>query len=242
VEDISLEPRTNGAIALYPIRNLEGTWAFFNLNTNRVVKRNHWTSVPLDQSVVDYMNDLVGKQKRQLPRDVSFCRGVTTIEDLDEDNVVEVEVDDQDVSNNPAAEMRRRAEDVVADKPPEYDNDYAEDDLDSVSVRSTLSVVQLHQTVEPDINVSDVPEASEFRGENVPDEVGAVDEVVSTIGSIEDALESMSAAALNPEPRYNLRPTRPPPGTWSSKSLSHRSFGRAAIKAHTRGYQSSRLY
>jgi hypothetical protein len=182
------------------------------------------------------MNDLAGKQKRQLPRDVRFCRGVTTIEDLDEDNVVEVEVDDQDVSNNPAAEMIRRAEDVVADIPPEYDNDYVEDDLDGVSVRSTLSVIQSHQTVEPEINISDVPEAGESRGENVPDEVGAVDEVVSSIGSIEDALEPMSAA-LNPEPRYNLRPTRPQPGTWSSKSLSQRSFGlhmstRAAIKAH----------
>jgi hypothetical protein len=134
VEDNSLEPRTDRAIALYAIRNLEGTWAFFNLNTNRVVKRNHWTSVPLDQSVVDYMIDLAGKQKMQLPRDVRFCRGVMTIEDLDEDNVVEVEVDDHKVSNNPAAEMIRRAEDVVADIPPEYDNDYAEDDLDGVSV------------------------------------------------------------------------------------------------------------
>jgi hypothetical protein len=86
------------------------------------------------------MNDLVGKQKRQLPRDVRFCRGVTK-------NRRTVEVDDQDVSNNLAAEMIRRAEDVVADIPPEYDNDYAKDDLDGVIVRSTLSVVQPHQTV-----------------------------------------------------------------------------------------------
>jgi hypothetical protein len=97
-----------------------------------MVKRNHGTSVPLETA---------GKQKRQLPRDVRFCRGVTTMEDLDEDNVVDVEVDDQDVSNNPAAEMIRRAEDVVANIQPEYDNDYAEDDLDGVSVLSTLSVV-----------------------------------------------------------------------------------------------------
>jgi hypothetical protein len=64
----------------------------------------------------------------------------------------------------------------------------------------------------PEINVSNVPEEGEFQGENVSDEVGAVDEVVSTIGSIEDVQEPISAA-LNPEPRYNLRPTRPPPGT-----------------------------
>jgi hypothetical protein len=81
---------------------------------------------------------------------------VTTIEDLDEDNVVKVEVDDQNVSKNPAAEMIRRAEDVVADIPPEYDNDYVEDDLDGVSV------IQPHQTVEPEINVSDEPEAGKF--------------------------------------------------------------------------------
>jgi hypothetical protein len=39
IEDNTLEPRTDGAIALYPTGNLEDTWAFFNLNTNRVVTR-----------------------------------------------------------------------------------------------------------------------------------------------------------------------------------------------------------
>jgi hypothetical protein len=72
LEDNTLEPRTDGVIALYPTRYLEGTWAFFNLNTNRVVNRNHWTSVPKEQSVVEYMNGLAGKQKRRLPEDVRF--------------------------------------------------------------------------------------------------------------------------------------------------------------------------
>jgi hypothetical protein len=51
-EGYSMSPRTDGAIALYPIGNREGTWAFYNLNTNRVIKRNRWTEVPLDQRVL----------------------------------------------------------------------------------------------------------------------------------------------------------------------------------------------
>jgi hypothetical protein len=57
-EDNSMSPCTDGAIALYPIGNLEGTWAFYNLNTNRVVKRNRWTEVPLDQRVIEHMNTM----------------------------------------------------------------------------------------------------------------------------------------------------------------------------------------
>jgi hypothetical protein len=65
----------DGAVALYPIGNLEGTSAFFNLNSNCVIKSNRWTHVPLDQRVIEYKNDMALKQMRRLPRDIPFYRG-----------------------------------------------------------------------------------------------------------------------------------------------------------------------
>jgi hypothetical protein len=222
IEDNTLEPRTDKAIALYPTGNLEGTLAFFNLNTNRVVKRNHWTSVPLDQSVVEHMNSLAGKQKRRLPEDVRFCRGVTEVED---------DIDEPDPVDQTAGEMIRRAEDIVVDIPPEYDHDYVEDDLDGVSVRSTPSLVLSDQPIEDVIDVEEAPTPVELPERDMLDGTGPIEEVASATGLVEVAPEVVS------EPRYNLRPTRPPPGTWSTKSLSQSSFGlhlstRAAIKTY----------
>jgi hypothetical protein len=71
-----------------------------------------------------------------------------------------------------------------------------------------------------------------YRTGDVLDVTGPVEEVTPATGLVEAAPEVVS------EPRYNLRPTRPPLDTWSTKSLSQRSFGlhlstRAAIKVST---------
>jgi hypothetical protein len=84
-----MSPRTDGAIALYPIGKLEGTWAFYNFNTNRVIKRTRWTEVPLDQRVIEYMNTMSLNQKRKLPQDIVFRRGVNVLDDEDIQYIVE---------------------------------------------------------------------------------------------------------------------------------------------------------
>jgi hypothetical protein len=58
-----MNPRTDGAIALNPLGNLKGTWAFLNLNINRVIKRNRGTHIPLDQRVIEYMNEMSLKRE-----------------------------------------------------------------------------------------------------------------------------------------------------------------------------------
>jgi hypothetical protein len=81
-EDNSMSPRTDTAIALYPIDNVEGTWAFYNLNTNRVIKRNQWTEVPLNQRMIEYMNTM--------SLNIVFRRGVNVLDDDDIQDIEEV--------------------------------------------------------------------------------------------------------------------------------------------------------
>jgi hypothetical protein len=131
LEDNIMNPRTDGAIALYPLGNLEGTWAFFNLNTNRVIKCNRWTDVPLDQRLVEYMNDMSLKQKRKLPRDISFYRGESLIDDDQDREVINDEEDVQDL----APVTIRRAEDTMDVIPAEYElEDVIQPDMEGYHV------------------------------------------------------------------------------------------------------------
>jgi hypothetical protein len=127
-----------------------------------------------------------------------------------------------------------RAEDIVVDIPLKYDNDYVGDDLDGASVRSTPNLVPPDQPIEDAGDVVDAPTPVKLPERDVLDGNGPVEEMASATRLVEVAPEVVS------EPRYNLRPNRPPPGTWSTKSLSQKPFGlrlstRAAIKAYGKG-------
>lgn len=66
------EERTTGALALCPVGNLEGTWYYLSLNTGGIVRRNNGTAVPLDSSMLQWLNERAanknksGKQGRKL--------------------------------------------------------------------------------------------------------------------------------------------------------------------------------
>ncbi|KAA8493868.1 hypothetical protein FVE85_5005 [Porphyridium purpureum] len=54
----SLEPPTEGCIALHGSDNLSGSWHIFGLNTGRITVRQRWTQLPTPAEVIERMNDL----------------------------------------------------------------------------------------------------------------------------------------------------------------------------------------
>jgi hypothetical protein len=74
-EKNSMKPRTEGAIALLPVGNLQGSVKFFNLSTSRVITRDHWYELPMPTQVIDHLNLLAAKEKRQLSKDPIFRIG-----------------------------------------------------------------------------------------------------------------------------------------------------------------------
>jgi hypothetical protein len=206
VEDNSMEPRTDGVIALYPIGNLEGTWAFYNLNTGRVIRRNRWTHVPLEQRVIDFMNKLSSQQKRKLSKDPIFSRvqDANNLEDSDNDPTPE-----EEGAGMYLPEMIRRAEDIVPDIPSEYQYvDYPEiDSTADVNVSSnnnSLPVLQDGQSVDEDSSINAEP---------------------LTPVSVSQVQEEHTPINVQGTPSYNLRPNRAQPGRWSNMLASKREFG-----------------
>jgi len=58
----SMEPRTDGCIALYPTLNVNGSWKLYNLRTNRIVSRSQYTKTKhTPDNIIQMMNDLAVK-------------------------------------------------------------------------------------------------------------------------------------------------------------------------------------
>jgi hypothetical protein len=87
-------PRTDGAIALYPTGNLEGSWYFFNLNTNAIIKRDRWTKLPMPDMVITHLNNISEREERPHQREPLFAYGNETnliIEEYTEEEWLEEE-------------------------------------------------------------------------------------------------------------------------------------------------------
>jgi hypothetical protein len=52
----SMTPRTEGAIALLPIGNLQGSVKFYILRPKAVATKDQWTVIPMPQAVIDHLN------------------------------------------------------------------------------------------------------------------------------------------------------------------------------------------
>jgi hypothetical protein len=56
--DNSMQSRTTGAIVLRPTGNRQGGYCFMSLTSGRRLTRNHWTTLPMPQDVIDRVNTL----------------------------------------------------------------------------------------------------------------------------------------------------------------------------------------
>jgi hypothetical protein len=77
----SMKSRTEGAIAVCPTGNLQGSVKFFLLGSQRIVTRDQWVPLPMPPPVIDYLNKL--SEKSPVSRDPIFKVGERA---LDEDH------------------------------------------------------------------------------------------------------------------------------------------------------------
>lgn len=61
-----LTPRTDGAIALLPTCNRQGTVKFFALTTGEVISRDRWKVLPMPNEVIEYLNNLAKAERKGL--------------------------------------------------------------------------------------------------------------------------------------------------------------------------------
>ncbi len=68
----SMEARTLGAILLYPVGNVQGSYHFCVLATAAVVTRDRWVTLPIPQEVINHMNKLAANDKHEITKDPVF--------------------------------------------------------------------------------------------------------------------------------------------------------------------------
>ncbi|KAA8497460.1 Copia protein [Porphyridium purpureum] len=64
--DNTMTPRATGCIALYPVGNVEGTWAFLNLASQKELRRQRWRKTVITQEVVAAVNAMRGTARLEL--------------------------------------------------------------------------------------------------------------------------------------------------------------------------------
>ena len=75
----TMESRTEGAIAVWPTGNLQGSVKFFLLASHRIVTRDQWVPLPMPPPVIDCLNKLA--EKNPISRDPQFNVGDRVVED-----------------------------------------------------------------------------------------------------------------------------------------------------------------
>ena len=85
--------RTEAAIALLPMGNVDGAVMFFCLSTKGFVKRDRWTPLPMTNNCIQFINSLAAADTAKVSADPIFKLGNAIIESLDHaglDSPVEV--------------------------------------------------------------------------------------------------------------------------------------------------------
>ena len=77
-----MDARTEGAIALWPTGNLQGSVKFLLLGSLRVVTRDQWVPLPMPPPVIDYLNKLA--EKHPVSKDPKFSVGGREVEEADD--------------------------------------------------------------------------------------------------------------------------------------------------------------
>jgi hypothetical protein len=75
-----MQPRTEGAIALLPSGNLQGSVKFYCLATGGIITRDQWTELPIPAAICKALSDMtVASGEKIGSADPVFARGATTI-------------------------------------------------------------------------------------------------------------------------------------------------------------------
>jgi len=181
--------RSSGAIALMPLGNAEGSYRFLHLKTRSVVTRDHWTSLPMPDFVIDLLNNL-GADAGEL--NIEY-RGAA-VSDAEEEPV---EVD--------TAIPPQHVPDIVDDDVPINVNTNAELDITGVEVTEP----ELEPELAPEIIDHECPTSTVLdKSEHGEDSV-EIEDLVGDAAADEEHQEEGSR-------RYPLRGNR---GNWKEYGL-----------------------
>ena len=75
----TMAPRTRPAIALMSKGNKQGSWQFMALDTFRVITRDHWTKLPMPDSVIKMLNEKARLGKKSVSDEPIFTLGNLTV-------------------------------------------------------------------------------------------------------------------------------------------------------------------
>ena len=180
--DNSMVPRTTGAIALRPMGNAQGGYYFYSLLSGRVLKRQHYTPLPMPADVVTRVHAMAKKHSGLEFTD----KNGDPYEDIETNHVEEAEEDGGDRIDPPDQE------DLYADVPPLLlrDGDVSDsDDEDEHDDPQMMADNHDDQPI-PDDDDDDAAPVDEPTTETV------VDEPEENV--VETAIEEHEAADLDP--------------------------------------------
>jgi hypothetical protein len=75
--------RTEAAVALLPLGNLDGSVMFFCLSTNNFIKRDRWTPLPMNNNCIQHLNRLAAADTVKVSEDPIFKLGNLIIESFE---------------------------------------------------------------------------------------------------------------------------------------------------------------
>lgn len=213
--DNSMKERTDGAIALYPSGNPDGGWYFFNLKTQRVFLRNHWTTIPMDSSVVEHMNKLAANQKRKLRPEPRFSYGNDIIIDGIFDEQADAEDDQQEPQLKTSEGFQDSEQEFEVEDPTQETPEHHRDDSDV-----SESDPQDDQDFDHEDHRGATPEhhhrGAEYRGDQYQEaEAQEAYDSTETFEDDEDQdnfNEDLQLEANEPVPMQDTLPADPPEG------------------------------
>ena len=226
-----MEPRTTGAISLYPTGNLTGSVKFLSLATKKVITRDKFTALPIPRSVINKINEWAKEDESPLPNDVTFqYRGkeVSIVEDVEP--VVE-----------PLGHIMRRPEEARAAVEDAEEELQAQNDIDEIvtvevdraedpSAEMRSSIVGVEGQISNEVNdIAEDVEETEAAGLADVDDGSVSDEESSEFESkVEDIpIDIPRRAGLRDRPRPNFEKFRYQNTERGVKEKSHLGGGKA---------------
>ena len=232
----SMTPRTEGAIALLPVGNLQGSVKFFSLTTSKVVVRDKWTVLPMPRQVVDFLNAMA-KSTQRVRDEPLFSIGNAEVIDVDEPAASSSCIYDTEpmrvITNSHVAD-RDSSTSVYYDEPAaEYDVVAADDPINSTDSDPMPEVVSELRGDDADTDGADTGADTEAEhagaNEDTSDPTSLSSLPSSTVSSLPSSTVSSPMSLTGselPSPTLDEPPAAPVASPTSRYNLrSNRSYG-----------------
>ena len=180
--DISMKPRTSGAIALMSTGNLGGSWYYMLLGNLKIVNRTKATALPMTDQIIAYVNELASNRK---------SKTVIDPYSIDTENTTEID-DDLDI----------RLPNMIIPNIAENDGEHVEYELETETSIEEDILVQNDPIVYDDIPVDTNALLKDIFGVDSDTEEIIEPEMLATaesnIENMTDAIEIVAQSPITP--------------------------------------------